>query len=252
MIRAILFDINGTLSNIWTNEQNEHLYRTVANFLGYHGVSLHPETLKNDFFELNKKQRHDSKEQYPEFDVIKIFQKIISRYQKEKNSSLTAKQKTDLAETASVVFRSASLFYLDTYPNVKRTLRHLKKNYRLAAISDGQEIWAKPEINMVGLNDFFEEIIVSSHYGYRKPDSRLFLKTLKKMDISPEEAVYVGNDMFRDIFGARQIGMKTVFFNSNQGQRNHTETQADYEIYDFSQLTEAMFFFQHHHKKERR
>lgn len=47
MIRGIIFDINGTLSDIWTDEESLDVYRVVSNFLDYQGVKIQPEKLKN-------------------------------------------------------------------------------------------------------------------------------------------------------------------------------------------------------------
>ena len=50
MIKALLFDLNGTLINILTNEGDDNVYRVTANFLSYRGVYLAPEVLKNLFY----------------------------------------------------------------------------------------------------------------------------------------------------------------------------------------------------------
>ena len=48
--------------------------------------------------------------------------------------------------------------------------------------------------------------------------------------------LYVGNDMHRDIFGAREAGMKTVLFDSDQGTKIHLDCVPDYVITDFRDL----------------
>ena len=37
------------------------------------------------------------------------------------------------------------------------------------------------------------------------------------MKMEPPEVLFVGNEKYRDVYGARRFGMKTVFFQSNQG-----------------------------------
>ncbi|MFQ5870765.1 MAG: HAD family hydrolase [Candidatus Geothermarchaeales archaeon] len=46
--------------------------------------------------------------------------------------------------------------------------------------------------------------------GYDKPDSRLFAKGLRVLELSPGEAVYVGNDYKKDVLGAREAGMTPI------------------------------------------
>ena len=78
--KALLFDINGTVCNILTSEDDENLYRVTANYLWYRGVKILPGELKKRYLELNRQQRKESPETYPEFDVVKIFQVVIEQY----------------------------------------------------------------------------------------------------------------------------------------------------------------------------
>jgi putative hydrolase of the HAD superfamily len=85
-------------------------------------------------------------------------------------------------------------------------------------------------------------VIVSGDYGYRKPDQRLFVAALARLGVRPDQAVYVGNDMHRDVFGAQQAGMRTVFWPTQFGEKAHADVAADYVIHDFAQLREAVQF----------
>lgn len=63
-----------------------------------------------------------------------------------------------------------------------------------------------------------------------------------KMDAS--EVLYVRNDMYRDVCGAQSIGIKTVFFKSNQGVQEKEGIKPDYIIYSFPELLNATRFFE--------
>lgn len=236
MIRGILFDINGTLSEIWTDETDKDVYRTVSAFLSYRGVLVDPEVLHGLYFKLCKQQLDDSKELYPEFDVCRLFEKVIQQYAVGDAAKMKKDELKDLSKTTAQVFRSASRRELKLYPNVRKTLDVLKKRYRLAAVSDGQTVWGYPELNAVGLTEYFSPVIVSGDYGYRKPDPRLFKKALSKTGLDPDEAVFVGNDMYRDVYGAQTVGIKVVFYHSNQGDQTHEGTTPDAVITDFADL----------------
>jgi len=54
----------------------------------------------------------------------------------------------------------------------------------------------------------------------------------------------VGNDMYRDVYGAQRLGMKTVFFKSNQGTQEKEGVKPDYIIYNFPELLNAIRFFE--------
>ena len=62
------------------------------------------------------------------------------------------------------------------------------------------------------------------------------------MGLHPEEVIFIGNDMYRDVYGAHEIGMKTVFFRSNQGEQNFCGADADYIVYQFRELFNAIEF----------
>ena len=237
MIRAILFDINGTLTDILTNEADDTAYRTTANFLSFYGVDVPPDVLKENFFRISRQQKKMSSEEYPEFDSLAVFADIISNYR-----TRYVAGKSALARRASLVFRSATRYKLELYRGVWDVLSDLSREYPLAAVSDGQSLWAEPELKAMKLDRFFKFILVSGDFGYRKPDRRLFDIALKKLKCQPDEAIYVGNDMYRDIYGAKSAGLKTVFLKSNQGEQRYCGAEPDYIIYDFYQLKNAVDF----------
>ncbi|MDD5170323.1 MAG: HAD family hydrolase, partial [Syntrophales bacterium] len=108
--------------------------------------------------------------------------------------------------------------------------------YPMALVSDAQPCFALPEIKAVGLNGYFNPTIISAHYGFRKPDKRLIEKALDAMKLLPSEVLYVGNDMYRDIYGASRLGIKTIFVDSNQGDKYHENVTPDYIAYRFEDV----------------
>ncbi len=241
-LRGLLFDLNGTVIDILTDEGCDELYRMMTNLLEYQGISLPPETLRKLYFELNKGQRRASAETYPEFDVIALFRQLLEECGSDVTRKLPKRRREQLPLFLAEAFRAASRFRLRLYPGVTEVLDELRKTYLLAAVSDGQACWALPELRAVGLADYFEPVIISSDLGFRKPDPRIFERALKKLKLSPEEVLFVGNDMFRDVYGARELGIRTVFFKSNQGEQRPMGAEPDYIIYDFRQLPEAIRF----------
>ena len=239
MIKALLFDLNGTVIDILTNEADDNVFRTTANFLSYFGVYISKNELKEEFFNLNRKQRKSSREEFPEFDSAKIFEDIICHAAGELTGDIK-----ELSRTASRVFRAASRYKLELYDGVFETLLQLKHSYRMAAVSDGQSLWAVPELTASGISDFFDFVLVSGDFGFRKPDKRIFDTAAEKTAVAREEILFVGNDMYRDIYGAKKAGLKTVFFKSNQGEQRYCGAEPDYIIYEFPQLVEAISFFE--------
>ena len=239
--KALLFDINGTVSDIYTCDDDEKVFRTTANFLGYHGVEIGSNILREKYMTLNHEQRRKSGEEFPEFDVVKIFPDIIREF-----AAADMENEEIIAVNASLIYRAASLLHLEPYPGVKEILGALKKNYRLGAISDGQSVWGRAELRMAGLEDFFESMVISGDSGFRKPDPRIFFTALDNMGLRSDEVIYIGNDMFRDIYGASRIGIKTVFFKSNQGEHGFSGKEPDYIVYRFDEIPQAVEFLERH------
>lgn len=124
------------------------------------------------------------------------------------------------------------------------TVRQLYAKYRLAIVSDGQTAYAVPELHAVGLLGYFDPVIVSGDFGYRKPDKRLFENAVLAMNMEPSEVLFVGDNMYRDVYGAQRLGMKTVYFASNQGTQEKEGVTSDYIIYNFPELLNDLRFFE--------
>ena len=116
----------------------------------------------------------------------------------------------------------------------------------MAVVSDAQSAYAVPELRSVGLLEYFDPIIVSGDYGYRKPDARLFQKALDALQVRPQQALFLGNDLYHDIFAAQQVGMKAIFISYNSENMSPQTISPDYIIYRFADLPEAVNYFVTH------
>ena len=73
----------------------------------------------------------------------------------------------------------------------------------------------------------------------RKPNPEPFRKVLDMLHIQPADALMVGDWAERDVLGAAQVGMKTVF--ARYGNTFGTEvSNADYDIDDITQLIDIV------------
>ena len=135
--------------------------------------------------------------------------------------------------------RSLSVEKIKLYRGVFGTLDRLKDRYRLGIVSDSQPDHAYPELKMLGIHGFFNAIIVSAEYGYRKPDVRLFGECLRRLGVMPDESVYLGNDTFRDVKGAKDAGMKAVLIMTKYGQKSGGATP-DFTIDKIEQIDDVL------------
>lgn len=86
------------------------------------------------------------------------------------------------------------------------------------------------------MTEFFGPIAVSGEHGFRKLDRRLFQYALDGMGVPAEKTVYVGNDTYRDVYGAREMGITTVMFVSDRGTKEHEGCVPDFTITDHRDL----------------
>lgn len=235
-VQAIVFDVNGTMVEIWTEDDREDIFRAAGHFLTYQGIDLRRHRVRDLYFEIMKRQQAESSEQYPEFDAIGIWRTIVEDHMTDYTRALPADKLAQLPAFLAEMYRGMSRRHLGLYPHVRAVLEELRARFRLAIVTDGQSGYARGELQAVGLTEFFDPIVISGDHGFRKPDGRLFQFVLDSLGVPAESALYVGNDMYRDIYGAGAVGMRTVMFDSDQGAKHYQDCTPDYRITDFRQL----------------
>ena len=234
-IKGILFDLYGTVIDIETDESLEEIYRGIAHYLTYHGVYLHRWEVRDRYYEIMRQQKEEGGEECPEIDVEAIW---ISFLRQEGIGAPLVRRR--LALILAQMYRGISRKRLQLYPGVKGVLDELRPTFRLALVSDAQPCYALPEMKAVGLDGYFDPVIISAHYGFRKPDTRLMGKALDIMKLGPAEVIYVGNDMYRDMYGASRLGIRTIFVDSNQGAKSYENVAPDYVAHQFQDVLKGV------------
>ena len=235
-VRAIAFDVNGTLVEIWTDEDMEEIYRAIGHYLTYQGIDLRRHQVRERYFEIMKEQRRASAERYPEFDAVAIWRQMIEENRSEYTNRLPPEKFEQLPVSLAEMHRGISRRKLSLYPFVSEVLHALRGAIPMGVVTDAQSAYARAELQQVGILDYFDPIIVSGDYGYRKPDPRLFQFAIDALGVPAESILYVGNDMHRDIYGAREAGMQTLMFDSNQGTKEYKDCAPDHRITDYRDL----------------
>ena len=243
-IKGIIFDINGTLIDIHTNEWHDEVYRVISNLLSYQGVMLDPDRVREVYFQIIKEQLAASAQRHPEFDATEVFRTLMAWHRTDFTRALPPQQQQLLPVLLAQVHRAAARFRLQLYPGVRETIIELHSRYALSIVSDAQTAYAAPELNAVGLSGYFDPVIISGELGFRKPDVRIFEAALGAMKLTPQEVLFVGNDLYRDVYGPQKLGIRTVFFKSSEMKQDKENVAADYIIYSFPELLNAVRFFE--------
>jgi putative hydrolase of the HAD superfamily len=102
------------------------------------------------------------------------------------------------------------------------TLKYLvNRKYKLAIITNGSNSMQNRKIDALGIRTYFDEIIISSDAGMKKPDKNIFLLACDKLKVLPSGAVYIGDNYEIDILGAVNAGLKAVWINKYKINRNY-------------------------------
>jgi putative hydrolase of the HAD superfamily len=212
-IRAIIFDCYSTLIDIKTNEQKEDIYNYLALYLQYYGAKTEAGQLRA-YIDLKREQHLKSTdESYPEVDLEIIFSDIL------KENGLNS---PFLAESCCKLFRLLSRERFQLFPDSLPVLEDMRKSkYPLAVVSDAQKVFCPEESEILGIRQFFKFFILSTDFGFRKPDSRLFTIACTLLGITPSDVVYIGNDPEADVKGAKQVGMQAILLDRNSTNSNH-------------------------------
>jgi putative hydrolase of the HAD superfamily len=91
-----------------------------------------------------------------------------------------------------------------------RILGHLARRFRLGIVSNFYGNLERVCAD-TGIARHVQVAVDSAVVGFEKPDPRIFQAALSALDVRPEEAVFVGDSLARDMNGARDLGMPHVF-----------------------------------------
>ncbi|MBK6563429.1 HAD family hydrolase [Candidatus Amarobacter glycogenicus] len=132
---------------------------------------------------------------------------------------------------------------LELRPGIEALLTSLHQRGVLLGLAANQPAQALDDLDRLGLGRYFSHREVSGHHGYRKPDTRLFLRACEDLDVAPEQCIMVGDRIDNDIFPARALGMATVLFRTGrhmEQQPRSLQEVPDAEVHSVSELVTAL------------
>lgn len=106
---------------------------------------------------------------------------------------------------------------------------------KVAIITNGTTQRQKAKIHNTNLNSCFDKIIISEEVGFSKPDERIFKLALNELKVQPEDVLFVGDDLHKDIAGCQNINIKGIWFNPNK-IKNSTDIKPYAEINSLEEL----------------
>lgn len=112
-----------------------------------------------------------------------------------------------LADEAMQVFAHARN-KVDFFDDVMPALDAFKEHYVLGSISNGFA-----DIAAIGLSQHFSVSLAAHQFGCAKPDPKIFCAMIEHLKLSPNELMYIGDDLRLDVQGAQRVGMAAAWVN---------------------------------------
>jgi putative hydrolase of the HAD superfamily len=213
-VNAVLFDfgdtlIHGNFTSGATDWVWEEIYREVINPAASGEIAALPE-IRAAWREhvQSAMARTWTEKTEQEIDYVTVVQKAFAHAK----LPLAA----DLDFLRRVVEMEHSLLYekiVTVAPDALTTLARLRENgYRLGLVSNFCNLpeVAYGRIRQVGLLEFFDASVLSCEVGWRKPSLRIYEAICEKLNVAPENCLFVGDRLIEDVRGPQQIGMQTV------------------------------------------
>lgn len=114
-------------------------------------------------------------------------------------------------------------------------VKTIKMHVKVAIVTNGSTHRQKAKITNTKLRDYFDTIIISEEVGVWKPDNRIFELALNRLNVQPEETLFVGDDIEKDIDGCQKASIKGIWFNPYLN-KNDTGIQPYAEINSLDSL----------------
>ncbi|SES67655.1 putative hydrolase of the HAD superfamily [Oceanobacillus limi] len=186
MIKAILFDLDGTLLN--RDPSVLHYIENQYQRLTEHVSHIPKEMYIRRFVELDNRG-------YVWKD--KVFQQLVHEF------NITGVTSEELLQDYIRNFKH----YCVPFSNLIPTLEVLwEENITLGLITNGKGHFQMNNIRALGIEAFFETILISEWEGIKKPDPQIFEKALELLGVSPAESIFVGDHPENDMGEKRWLG----------------------------------------------
>jgi putative hydrolase of the HAD superfamily len=240
--KAVFFDFYNTLVSVEDDEGDLGNFSAVRDYLATTwpssgGQLPSAEELRGKYFSIIREMLKRSKEEYPDVDLEAVWAETLERFRIGPPGILIYEENRRRMREVLRIFRRSAVRWFEIFEGAREAISTLKAhNIRIGIISDAQTAYVESELKQLEILPLVDCFLVSARYGIRKPERSFFEWGLREVEAEPQEAVFVGDDMFRDIFGAKRVGMRTIYKPSEYGRSFYGTSAPDEVVTDLRLL----------------
>jgi HAD superfamily hydrolase (TIGR01549 family) len=120
----------------------------------------------------------------------------------------------ELAQRSADRYNAYRVKYFTLFPGAVDLLRALReRGIKLGIVTNGLSETHREKIALLQISEFFDAIFLSDEVGMVKPDPLLFAHACRTLGGAPSHGAMVGDRYDRDIAGALQAGLYTIWLN---------------------------------------
>ena len=230
MYKNYMFDLYGTLADIHTDESVKTLWNKMCEYYSEHSADYTAEELNKAYCQFVEEEKSVIHASHPEYKYIDIkIEKVFKKLYTVKGVNPTDEK---VLETA-LFFRRTSREYIKLYSGISNLLDDLKASGgKVYLLTNAQRSFTWDELELLGLAEKFDGIVISSDEECCKPDPCFYGIILNRYSLKPDETIMVGNDPTADIRGAANVGIDTLYIHTNISPAFDETTPATYVIPD--------------------
>jgi putative hydrolase of the HAD superfamily len=120
-------------------------------------------------------------------------------------------------------------------PEVFEVLRALREAGFLIGIVSNRNYPVDAELENFGLDDYIDLNLTAGEANSWKPDPGIFMEAVLRLQLNPAEVLYVGDNYYADVIGASNAGLHPVLLDPD-GVFPEVECDVIHELHDLIDL----------------